>query len=369
AQGVAIASGAGANAAQNNRLLHWDEQQRIKLLANGDPKKEARLTEAACALAHCADGMPKDSPTYAYFKGLQDAGANLTAEKALLSTQQDGNGAMLFQYTGVDRYFVDPWTQNKTGTRLAGAGQAGVGVLGAMGSVALCTTGIGCAAGAISGTISVDYALAGAKQSITGNAQTPYGEQALQSLGLSPQAAAYTYAALGLTPVAVDAMFMKAASGVSSGVVGSEVRAGANGEGGVAREIATPKTSGGTANAATAPGLKEQLVSQNLANIAAQDARLAKAVNGSGVPNPNFPVGSGTAAEANSLGQIWVGDGARPLNGVPGGLMSADGTRVYRPPTSKNAPIEFNPTGIQANFQMRDPNTGAVISNGHMVIK
>jgi filamentous hemagglutinin len=81
-------------------------------------------------------------------------------------------------------------------------------------------------------------------------------------------------------------------------------------------------------------------------------------------------VGNGRPTEANSLGQIRVGDGAQPLNGVPGGFISADGTRVFRPPTAKpNAPGAFNPTGVQANFQMRDPNTGAVTSNGHMVIK
>jgi len=144
---------------------------------------------------------------------------------------------------------------------------------------------------------------------------------------------------------------------------------GANGGTTVAGEIATPVTSGGTANVVTVPGLKGQLAAENLANIAAQDVRLAKAVNGSGTAKPDFAIGSGTATEANSLGQIWVGDGARPLSGVPGGLMSADGTRIYRPPTAKKAPVEFNPTGVQANFQMRDPNTGAVTSNGHMVIK
>lgn len=131
-----------------------------------------------------------------------------------------------------------------------------------------------------------------------------------------------------------------------------------------------PVTSGGTANVGTVPGLKGQLAAENLANIAAQDIRLAKAVGGSGMPNPNFSIGEGTATEANSLGQIWVGDGARTLNGVPNGLISADGTRVFRPPTQKpNTPAQFNPTGVQANFQIRDPNTGAVTSNGHMVIK
>lgn len=143
--------------------------------------------------------------------------------------------------------------------------------------------------------------------------------------------------------------------------------AGANGGGGA---IESTVTSGRTANAATVPGLKGQLANENLANIAAQDTRLATAVKGSGVPNPNFSIGTGTAKEANSLGQVWVGDGARPLNGVPGGLISADGTRVFRPPAAKpNTLAEFNPTGVQANFQMRDPNTGAVTSNGHMVIK
>jgi filamentous hemagglutinin len=151
--------------------------------------------------------------------------------------------------------------------------------------------------------------------------------------------------------------------------VGAGAGAGRN-VGAAAVETATPVTSGGTASVVTAPRLREQLTAENLANIAAQDARLALAVNGSGGPNLNFSVGSGTAAEALSLGRIWVGDGARPLGGVPGGLISADGTRVFRPPTPKpNAPAEFNPTGIQANFQVRDSNTGAVTSNGHMVIK
>lgn len=187
----------------------------------------------------------------------------------------------------------------------------------------------------------------------------------------------YLLVALGVVPGAGDALAKALKEGKAAYKTGDiatasakmeEAKSLAGAKGGVAVEV--PVTSGGTANVVTVPRLKEQLVAENLANIAAQDARLAKAVNGSGVPNPNFSVGSGTATEANSLGQIWVGDGARPLNGVPGGLISADGTRVYRPPTAKpNAPAEFNPTGVQANFQKRDPNTGAVTSNGHMVIK
>lgn len=115
--------------------------------------------------------------------------------------------------------------------------------------------------------------------------------------------------------------------------------------------------------------LKDKLIQDNLNDIASRDPRLATAVSGNGTEK-NFNIGTGTAAEANQLGQTWVGDGAIPLKNVPGGLISADGRMVYRPPTDKpNTPSEFNQTGIQANFIRRDPNTGATISNGHLNIK
>ena len=94
---------------------------------------------------------------------------------------------------------------------------------------------------------------------------------------------------------------------------------------------------------------------------------MAAAVKGSGTTNPNFSIGRGTTAEADRLGKIWVGDGTRPISGVPGGLISADGTRVYRPPTAKpNTPIQLNPTGVQANFQ--ELSSGKVVSNGHLSV-
>lgn len=135
-------------------------------------------------------------------------------------------------------------------------------------------------------------------------------------------------------------------------------------------------TSGGTANAATVLGLKNQLIAENLANIAAQDSRLAMAVNGSATEGKNFSIGTGTAAEADRLGQIWVGDGAKLVGdqvNCPGCLKSADGTRLYRPPTEKpNTPSQYNPTGVQANFQILsiDPLSGksVTISNGHLSI-
>nr|WP_256261902.1 DUF637 domain-containing protein [Pseudomonas gingeri] len=125
--------------------------------------------------------------------------------------------------------------------------------------------------------------------------------------------------------------------------------------------------SSGAENAALYPKLKDQLIQENLSNIAAQDSRLAAAVNGSGTKNPNFSIGQGTSSEANQLGKTWVGDGAtKTSDGL--GLISADGTRVYRPPTPKDS--SFATTGVQANFEMYNinPVTGqrVKVSNGHL---
>ena len=103
------------------------------------------------------------------------------------------------------------------------------------------------------------------------------------------------------------------------------------GSGNSGSDANTPATSGGTANATTLQGLKGQLANENLANIAAQDPRLAAAVNGSD-GNLNYSIGTGTSAEADQLGSIWVGDGAKKTSDGSG-LVSADGTRVYRFPT------------------------------------
>ncbi|SAL03722.1 filamentous hemagglutinin outer membrane protein [Caballeronia ptereochthonis] len=126
-------------------------------------------------------------------------------------------------------------------------------------------------------------------------------------------------------------------------------------------------TSGGTANAATYGGLKGQLAGENLANITAQDPRLAAAVNGSGSKNINFNIGIGTAAEADQLGKTWVGDGAKMTTDGTG-WISSDGTRVYRMPSEKDS--QFATTGVQANFETYtvNPVTGQRIKtgNGHL---
>ncbi|MGU8115044.1 VENN motif pre-toxin domain-containing protein, partial [Serratia marcescens] len=126
------------------------------------------------------------------------------------------------------------------------------------------------------------------------------------------------------------------------------------------------KLSSGAENTATYPKLKDELRQQNLNNIAKLDPRLSEAVKGSGTKNPNFSVGMGTAAEADRLGKIWVGDGGKLVDNqkkCPGCWVSADGSLVYRPPSPKKSP--FATTGVQANFQILDK-SGAVISNGHL---
>ncbi len=95
-------------------------------------------------------------------------------------------------------------------------------------------------------------------------------------------------------------------------------------------------TSEGKANAATYPKLVNQLNEQNLNNIAAQDPRLSLAIHEG---KKNFPIGTATYEEADRLGKIWVGEGARQTSG--GGWLSRDGTRQYRPPTEKNHNLQL----------------------------
>lgn len=158
--------------------------------------------------------------------------------------------------------------------------------------------------------------------------------------------------------IATAATAVKAATGSKAG------KAGVSGD----FSEAYRRTAEGAANAATYPKLKQQLYNENLYNIASQDSRLATAIKGSGTNNPNFGMGYGTRAEANKLGRAWVGDGATTTSG--GGLLSADKTMQYRPPTNKKSP--FATTGVQANFERysKDPTTGSrkLISNGHLNI-
>lgn len=194
------------NATAYNRQLHADEKLRIKELAQGDSQKEARLTAAACALVKCYAEYPKDSAAYNSLKAMADLGSSdaMAVERQQLQAQQG-----LFNYStqGVlsDKNIDAAKQFNNTHqvtTRTVGAGQAVLGGVGVAGTVitapASCATGLGCVASAAVGTLSVDAALAGTKQALSGNPESTYLNEALQSLGLSPEAAMYAELALGL---------------------------------------------------------------------------------------------------------------------------------------------------------------------------
>ncbi len=96
--GITAAAGGSAvtatNAArietENNRLATSAEVKRIHQLSQGDPKKEARLTAAACALLHCEREYPEGSEAYNFYKRLSDAGnsTELAQERLLLESQK-----------------------------------------------------------------------------------------------------------------------------------------------------------------------------------------------------------------------------------------------------------------------------------------
>ncbi|MFG0413487.1 DUF637 domain-containing protein [Pseudomonas sp. zjy_8] len=203
---MAKAAELAKNATAYNRQLHEDEKQRIRELAQGDAEKEARLTAAACALVKCYAEYPESSVAYSSLKAMADLGGSdaMAVERQQLQTQQG-----LFNYSTqglLSDKNVDAAKQyNNTyqvTTRAAGAGQAVLGGVGAVGTVvtapASCATGVGCLATAAVGTMSVDAALAGTKQAFSGNPENTYLNEALQGLGLSPEAAMYAELALGL---------------------------------------------------------------------------------------------------------------------------------------------------------------------------
>ena len=105
----------------------------------------------------------------------------------------------------MDEYILDPLSQNKVGTRASGGLQALGGGAMIAGGTAGCTTGVGCVLGAASVVVGGDNLMAGATTLATGNTTQTVGEKVLTNMGMSPQAASITYAALGLTPAGVEA--------------------------------------------------------------------------------------------------------------------------------------------------------------------
>ncbi len=212
AAGGALAGGgssgalAGAGSAINNELynrqLHESEADRLTQLQKGQtPDEQYRLAAAECALVQCAAGIPDSDPSKATLQKLQDAGQNFTAEQNTLKNVGAFDG-----YGSADS-FVDWADRNQVSNRAVGAVQGVGGAVAAAGAVgAGCATLVACGLGATVATTSLDYSKAGFTQMLSGNVTQTYGEQVLQSLGLSPKAAALAYGAINLGSAAGTAI-------------------------------------------------------------------------------------------------------------------------------------------------------------------
>jgi len=79
----------------------------------------------------------------------------------------------------------------------------------------------------------------------------------------------------------------------------------------------------------------------------------------------NFGLGEATATESEILGRAWVGEEYR-IASDGRTLVSKDGLRQYRPPSAKNSP--YATTGVQSNFEWRNPGQVQWQGNGHLDI-
>lgn len=112
AGGVAMAAGldvsaamaTAGNAVANNRLMTPKEKSLIAemaKLAEGDPDKEARLSDAACAKIHCSAQFPVGSQERQYYEGVETRGQGNTYELQQLTELQKTDPS-LFSYGWVD---------------------------------------------------------------------------------------------------------------------------------------------------------------------------------------------------------------------------------------------------------------------------
>jgi filamentous hemagglutinin len=153
--GGVVGGGAGAASAYsvdiNNRQFHFSEAQKLSALKVGKTAEQRdRLDAAACALVHCADGIPPSDPNYAKLQRMQGEGATYAAELSALKATGE------FVYSPVLDGARDALTRNSEVVARAGgaANLAGgsVGLVGggviAVGGTASCveTLGLGCAA-------------------------------------------------------------------------------------------------------------------------------------------------------------------------------------------------------------------------------
>ena len=110
AASVSTAVMTGVNAAMNNRLMHFDEKERIRIAAGGDVDKQERLTKAACFEIKCWAKFPEGSDLYkANYVSVAEI-SGLQAEWDWVKRQKDFGA---FNYTPSQK-FTD-WVASNTG--------------------------------------------------------------------------------------------------------------------------------------------------------------------------------------------------------------------------------------------------------------
>jgi filamentous hemagglutinin len=189
--GGVVGGGAGAatglNADANNRQLHESESEKLAALKQGkSAAAQHRLDAAACALVHCADGVPTDDAQYATLQTLQKEGQRYFAEQVKLTATGE------FVYQRLDPLRDALTTHAELLHRTGGAINLGMGSLGtagggviATGGAATCpeTLGLGCAAipfGAYIAKTSNQQAQEGS-QALFGQYQSSEGRRVLNS--------------------------------------------------------------------------------------------------------------------------------------------------------------------------------------------
>ncbi|WP_211467560.1 hemagglutinin repeat-containing protein [Collimonas silvisoli] len=212
ALGAVVGGGAGAassvNVVANNLQLDPKQRAAMQRLMEGKSLSEQQdIVDAACALVHCSAGVPDSDKAKGILSDSQQAGQQLTAQ------QQQLIATGVFPTYGSADAFTDALTYYQVPNRATGAVQGVTGAAIAVGSVTGgCATLVACGLGAVVAGTSADYSYAGFKQLVDGNLAPTYGEQVLQSFGMSPGTAALAYGVLNFGGAAGGAMLANQAA-------------------------------------------------------------------------------------------------------------------------------------------------------------
>nr|WVL54479.1 hemagglutinin repeat-containing protein [Xanthomonas nasturtii] len=180
-----------------NRQLHQDEVARIKELAGDDPKRQAELLAASCALIKCSSQYEVGTDEYIYWAGIEALGSKpeYQQDREWLANQTSGeliytagNGLPvtknLFDYGWTDAT-TDWGSRNLIGPRVAGGLQTAGGIAQVVGGIEACGTLLGCAAMPFLVFTGYDNASAGFDQILSGKRQNTWGGLHYRSLDLS----------------------------------------------------------------------------------------------------------------------------------------------------------------------------------------